>query len=91
MTTDIVVDKEMDELVLESRVLGKQKWYSRIITPLLAIAVIAFWSMIDFSFLYRSVAISEDIKDVVNRMLGQIDAAAMLVLSYYFGNAHKQS
>jgi hypothetical protein len=64
-------------------------WYSKIVTPLLALGVFLLWAAINFTMLTNAVPIPEPMREIVIRMLGSLDAATMLILSYYFGNSHK--
>ena len=62
-------------------------WYSKVVTPLLAIGVFFFWGLVQW-FLVNHVVPSE-MREIVIRLLGQLDAAFMMVLTYYFGASHK--
>jgi hypothetical protein len=62
-------------------------WYSKIVTPLLALGMFILWAVVNLLLLRQS--IPEDMREIVIRMLGSLDAANMLILSYYFGNSHK--
>lgn len=64
-------------------------WYSKIVTPALAIGVFLLWAVINFTMLTGKEAIPSDMREIIIRMLGSLDAATMLILSYYFGNSHK--
>ena len=64
-------------------------WYSKIVTPLLALGVFLLWAAINFTMLTNAVPIPSEMREIVIRMLGSLDAATMLILSYYFGNSHK--
>ena len=64
-------------------------WYSKIVTPLLALGVFVLWAAINFTMLTNAVPIPSEMREIVIRMLGSLDAATMLILSYYFGNSHK--
>ena len=64
-------------------------WYSKVVTPLLALGVFLLWAAINFTMLTSSNAIPDPMREIVIRMLGSLDAATMLILSYYFGNSHK--
>ena len=57
-------------------------------TPrILAVVVICAWVFIQWHLL-NSTIVSE-MRELVARVLGTLDAALTLVLSYYFGAAHK--
>lgn len=62
-------------------------WYSKIVTPLLAVIVTVAWFVIQW-FLLNHV-VSDTMREIIIRVLGNLDAAFMLVLSYYFGASHK--
>jgi len=62
-------------------------WYSKIVTPLLAVGVFAFWGLVQWFVLTHIVA--PEMREIVLRLLGQLDAAFMLILAYYFGGMHK--
>ena len=64
-------------------------WYSKMVTPLLAVGVFLLWAAINYTMLTSKDAIPADMREIVIRMLGSLDAATMLILSYYFGNSHK--
>jgi len=62
-------------------------WYSKMVTPVLALGVFLLWGTVNLLLLNN--AIPEGMREIVIRMLGSLDAANMLILSYYFGNSHK--
>jgi hypothetical protein len=62
-------------------------WYSKMVTPALALGVFILWSAVNLLLLTNQ--IPEGMREIVIRMLGSLDAANMLILSYYFGNSHK--
>jgi len=62
-------------------------WYSKMVTPTLAIGMFVLWGMVNIMLLNS--AIPDPMREIVIRMLGSLDAANMLILSYYFGNSHK--
>ena len=64
-------------------------WYSKMVTPALALGVFFLWAAINYTLLTGSNAIPDAMREIVIRMLGSLDAATMLILSYYFGNSHK--
>lgn len=58
------------------------------LTPrILAIVVICAWVFIQWHLLNST--IPNEMRELVARVLGTLDAALTLVLSYYFGSAHK--
>ena len=62
-------------------------WYSKMVTPALALGVFLLWGTVNLLLLNN--AIPDGMREIVIRMLGSLDAANMLILSYYFGNSHK--
>jgi hypothetical protein len=62
-------------------------WYSKMVTPLIAVGVFIAWSFVQW-FLLNNV-IAPEMREIVLRLLGQLDAAFMLILTYYFGASHK--
>jgi len=72
---------------LEIATSAEAPWYSKIVTPVLAIGMFVLWGTVNLLLL--SNAIPDGMREIVIRMLGSLDAANMLILSYYFGNSHK--
>ena len=62
-------------------------WYSKVVTPLLAVGVFAFWGLVQWFLVNHTV--QAEMREIVIRLLGQLDAAFMMVLTYYFGASHK--
>ena len=62
-------------------------WYSKMVTPLLAVGVFAFWGLVQWFLVNHTVP--NEMREIVIRLLGQLDAAFMMVLTYYFGASHK--
>jgi hypothetical protein len=62
-------------------------WYSKMVTPVLAVGMFVLWASVNILLLSSS--IPDGMREIVIRMLGSLDAATMLILSYYFGNSHK--
>jgi hypothetical protein len=59
-------------------------------TPrILAVVIVVAWGLVQW-FLLHSV-IDASMRELVARVLGTLDGALMLVLSYYFGSAHKHT
>lgn len=57
-------------------------------TPrVLAIVVVIAWGTVQWFLLHN--VIEQSMRELVARVLGTLDGALMLVLSYYFGSAHK--
>jgi len=58
------------------------------LTPrLLAIAVVLLWGVVQYFMLHN--VIEPSMRELVARLLGTLDSAVFLVLSYYFGSAHQ--
>ena len=74
---------------LEIATSASAPWYSKMVTPALALGVFLLWAAINYTLLTGSNAIPDAMREIVIRMLGSLDAATMLILSYYFGNSHK--
>ena len=66
---------------------GAAPWYSKMVTPALALGMFVLWGTVNILLLQNS--IPDGMREIVIRMLGSLDAANMLILSYYFGNSHK--
>jgi hypothetical protein len=62
-------------------------WYSKMVTPALALGMFILWGTVNILLLQNS--IPDGMREIIIRMLGSLDAANMLILSYYFGNSHK--
>jgi hypothetical protein len=62
-------------------------WYSKAVTPLIAVGVFVAWSFVQWFLLNHIIA--PEMREIVLRLLGQLDAAFMLILTYYFGASHK--
>ena len=74
---------------LEIATSASAPWYSKMVTPALALGMFFLWAAINYTLLTGSNAIPDAMREIVIRMLGSLDAATMLILSYYFGNSHK--
>lgn len=72
---------------LEIATSASAPWYSKMVTPALALGVFILWSAVNLLLLTNQ--IPDGMREIVIRMLGSLDAANMLILSYYFGNSHK--
>jgi hypothetical protein len=58
------------------------------LTPrIIAILVIVAWVVVQWFLLHN--IIPDAMRELIARVLGTLDGALMLVLSYYFGSAHK--
>lgn len=59
-------------------------------TPrILAMVVVAAWGITTWYLLQN--VIEPSMREIIARVLGNLDSALVLVLSYYFGSAHKHS
>ena len=59
-------------------------------TPrVLAIVIVMSWGIVQWFLLHN--VIDASMRELVARVLGTLDGALMLVLSYYFGSAHKHT
>lgn len=56
-------------------------------TPILAFMVVFAWGFIQYHLLTHVVA--TEMREIVIRVLGTLDGALVMVLSYYFGASHK--
>jgi nitrate reductase NapE component len=61
---------------------------SKIITPILALAIVSVWGLIQWFLLNNTVP--QEMRELVIRVLGTMDGALMLVLSYYFGSSNEK-
>ena len=60
------------------------------LTPrILAVIVVVAWGSVQWFMLHN--VIEPSMRELIARVLGTLDGALMLVLSYYFGSAHKHS
>lgn len=60
------------------------------LTPrILAVIVVVAWGTVQWFMLHN--VIEASMRELIARVLGTLDGALMLVLSYYFGSAHKHS
>jgi hypothetical protein len=57
------------------------------VTPVLAIIVVIAWGLIQYHLLTHVVA--TEMREIIIRVLGTLDGALVMVLSYYFGASHK--
>lgn len=56
------------------------------VTPVLAMGVVCIWGIIQW-FMFTHI-IAPEMRELIARVLGTLDGALMLVLSYYFGASH---
>jgi len=57
------------------------------VTPILALVVVVAWGFIQYHLLTNIVA--TEMREIIIRVLGTLDGALVMVLSYYFGASHK--
>jgi len=57
------------------------------VTPILAIVVVVAWGLIQYHLLTHIVP--DVMREIIIRVLGTLDGALVMVLSYYFGASHK--
>lgn len=60
---------------------------SKLISPALAMIVVVAWVGIQFTLLNTTVP--QEMRELVARVLGTLDGALMVILSYYFGASTK--
>ena len=61
---------------------------NKAVTPILAILVVAAWGLIQYHLLTH--VVPSEMREIIIRVLGTLDGALVMVLSYYFGASHKQ-
>lgn len=83
-TSDRANARERESAIATS---ASAPWYSKVVTPFLAIGVFLLWSTIQWHLV--NYVVQPDMREMVIRLLGNLDAAMMLIFSYYFGNSHK--
>ena len=57
------------------------------VTPILAMVVVIAWGFIQYHLLTHIVP--TEMREIIIRVLGTLDGALVMVLSYYFGASHK--
>ena len=62
-------------------------WLNRSVTPILAFVVVVCWGVIQYHLLTHTVP--NEMREIIIRVLGTLDGALVMVLSYYFGASHK--
>ena len=60
---------------------------NKLISPALALIVVAAWVGIQFTLINSTVP--QEMRELVARVLGTLDGALMLILSYFFGSSTK--
>lgn len=61
---------------------------NKLVSPLLAIIVVMAWVGIQYTLLNTTVP--QEMRELVARVLGTLDGALMVILSYYFGASTKE-
>lgn len=61
---------------------------NKLVSPLLAIIVVTAWVGIQYTLLNTTVP--QEMRELVARVLGTLDGALMVILSYYFGASTKE-
>lgn len=62
-------------------------WLNKSVTPILAVVVVIAWGVIQWHLLNH--VVHQDMREIIIRVLGTLDGALVMVLSYYFGASHK--
>jgi hypothetical protein len=57
------------------------------VTPLLALIIVTAWGFVQYHLLTHLVP--TEMREIIVRVLGTLDGALIMVLSYYFGASHK--
>jgi hypothetical protein len=60
---------------------------NKLVTPILALVVVVAWGVIQYHLLNH--VVHTEMREIVIRVLGTLDGALVMVLSYYFGASHK--
>lgn len=71
----------------EIAVSANSPWLNRAVTPILALVIVAVWGVVQYFMLNHG--IPQENRELVARVLGTLDGALMVCLSYYFGASHK--
>jgi len=62
-------------------------WLNKAVTPILALVIVTVWGIVQYFMLNHG--IPQENRELVARVLGTLDGALMVCLSYYFGASHK--
>jgi hypothetical protein len=57
------------------------------VTPVLALLIVMAWGFIQYHLLTH--VVPTEMREIIIRVLGTLDGALVMVLSYYFGASHK--
>jgi transposase-like protein len=72
---------------LEIATSASAPFLNKSVTPILALIIVLAWGFIQYHLLNNIVA--TEMREIVIRVLGTLDGALVMVLSYYFGASHK--
>ena len=61
---------------------------NKLVSPILALIVVSAWVGIQYTLLNTTVP--QEMRELVARVLGTLDGALMVILSYYFGASTKE-
>lgn len=83
------LDIDLDKIAADDRASARSMALeTRDITPrVLAFLIVVSWSIIQY-YMFTNI-IEPSMRELIARVLGTIDGALMLVLSFYFGSSHK--
>lgn len=62
-------------------------WLNKAVTPILALFIVSVWATVQYFMLNHGIPVEN--RELVARVLGTLDGALMVCLSYYFGASHK--
>ena len=86
-TLDIVLERiaASDRDSARKMAIMTHDWTPRV----LAVVIVMSWGIVQWFLLHN--VIEPSMRELIARVLGTLDGALMLVLSYYFGSAHKHT
>ena len=61
---------------------------NKLVSPTLAVIIVSAWVGVQFMLL--QITVPQEMRELVARVLGTLDGALMLTLSYYFGSSTKE-
>lgn len=73
----------------EIAVSSASPWLNKAVTPILALCIVSVWGVVQWFMLNHGVPAEN--RELIARVLGTLDGALMVVLSYYYGASHKHS
>lgn len=71
----------------EIAVSSASPWLNKAVTPILALCIVSVWGVVQWFMLNHGVPAEN--RELIARVLGTLDGALMVVLSYYYGASHK--